>query len=268
LLHRLADPSSATYVFVGRPLTVGRDRYRGIFVKDSLLSRRVYDVIYNAMLTDRLGPGDRLNRRQVAEDLGVSVAPVLEAMTQLEWEGFLATTPRRGTIVSTVTANQVLGRFRLRIAIETQAARIYAGSRIRAQAARIRELAAELDATRRGTLQSVQGELRFHHSLVDCAGCPVLSDAFGQVMRHSLYYAAKKKLPHEPKRPEQMHVKLAEKLLKAGPDQADLLIRSHLEPWITLLAKAAAEEPSDHRRLDARGEVTRLTTRKKLRPGR
>jgi DNA-binding GntR family transcriptional regulator len=70
---------------------------------DSLLSNRVYEQLYGAMLDGRLRPGDRLNRRQVSVDLGVSVAPVLEAMTQLEWEGFLETSPRAGTLVRQVT---------------------------------------------------------------------------------------------------------------------------------------------------------------------
>jgi DNA-binding GntR family transcriptional regulator len=223
----------------------------------------VYEEIYRAMLTDRLGPGDRLNRREVAEDLGVSVAPVLEAMTQLEWEGFLATTPRRGTIVREVTVAQVLGRFHLRAAIEAQAARIYAGDLIRAEASRIRELAAAVDETRRGTLETVDEELRFHHALVDLAGCRVLSESFRQVMRHSLYYAAQKKIPHEPEPTERMHIVLVEKLLESGPEEADRLIRHHLQAWIDVLTKAAAEERVEGRRLDARGETTRIKARRK-----
>lgn len=229
-----------------------------------LLSRRVYDEIYNAMLTDRISPGDRLNRRQVAADLGVSVAPVLEALTQLEWEGFVVTTPRRGTIVKEVTVGQLLGRFHLRIAIEAEAARIYAGERIRAEAARIRGLAAALDATPRGTLESVRGELRFHHALVEIAGCDVLAEAFAQVMRHSLYYAAKRRLPQGPPRPVRMHVKLVEKLLVAGPEEADRVIRDHLAAWIDLLMKATDEESSARGGMP-RGESVRLEPRRKPR---
>lgn len=42
---------------------------------ENLLSQKVYRQLYDAMLDHRLRPGDRLNRRQVAHDLGVSVAP-------------------------------------------------------------------------------------------------------------------------------------------------------------------------------------------------
>ncbi len=231
----------------------------------SLLSQRVYDELYKAMLTDRLGPGDRLNRKQVAEDCGVSVAPVLEAMTQLEWEGFLVTSPRRGTMVRNVTASQVLGRFHVRIAIESQAARIYAGPRLVADAARIRELAAALDATPRRTWESVEAEMRFHRGLVDLAGNEVLSDTFNQVMRFSLYYAAKRVLPQGPPRPPREHIRLVERLLQCGPEEADREVRSHLEPWIELLTPLAAREPKEIPRVDTRGRPKRLKLRRKIR---
>jgi len=237
-------------------------------MQPSLLSQRVYDELYRAMLTDRLGPGDRLNRKQVAADYGVSVAPVLEAMTQLEWEGFLVTSPRRGTMVRAVTAAQVLGRFHLRIAIETQAARIYAGPRLAAEADRIRQLAAALDASPRDTPESVEAELRFHGGLVDLSGSEVLSDAFRQVMRFSLYYAAKRVVPQGPPRPPREHVRLVEHLLHGGPEEADREIRRHLEPWVELLTPLAAREPKNLPKVDARGRPKRLRPRRKIRAGR
>jgi len=234
-------------------------------MQKSPLSQRVYDELYGAMLSGRLGPGDRLNRRQVAEDLGVSVAPVLEAMTQLEWEGFLTTKPRRGTMVSDVTASALLGRFHLRVAIEAQAARIYAGPPIRAAAARVREMAAAVDGTPASTWQSVKAELRFHKGLVDVAANRVLSEAFEQVMRHGLYYAAKRLLPAGPPRHPHLHERLVEKLLRADAEEADRLVRLHLDPWIALLTQAAAEEPGGGEMPDPRGKTTRLKSRKKLR---
>ena len=45
----------------------------------SSLASRVYDDILNRILTGQLAPGEIFNRRQTAAELGVSVAPVLEA---------------------------------------------------------------------------------------------------------------------------------------------------------------------------------------------
>lgn len=212
-------------------------------MQSTLLSQRVYEEIYEAMLANRLGPGDRLNRRQVAADLGVSVAPVLEAMTQLEWEGFLETSPRRGTVVKRITARHALGRFRLRQAIEAEAARSYAGSVIRRQREPLLKLARRLDASKRGSLANWRMEVELHDLLVQLADCPVLHETFTHVMRHSLYHAAHELLPKIPHRGQDVHSILIEALAAATPTRAEALIREHLAPWITALEEAAVAEP-------------------------
>lgn len=214
-------------------------------MQSTLLSRRVYDEIYEAMLANRLGPGDRLNRRQVAADLGVSVAPVLEAMTQLEWEGFLETSPRRGTIVKKITARHSLGRFRLRQAIEVEAARSYAGEPVRRRREALLKIARRLDASKPGSLANWRAEVEFHEGLVQAADCPVLFESFTHVMRHSLYHAAQKLLPSLPARAADIHSRLIEGLTKTTPDKAEQLVRQHLAPWIAALEQAAADESPD-----------------------
>ena len=211
---------------------------------DTLLSQKVYDQLYAALLDHRLKPGDRLNRRQVAEDLGVSVAPVLEAMTQLEWEGFLRTSPRVGTVVSGVTARQVLGKFRLRQAIEAEAARLAAGEPLAAVREQLERLAAKADAARSWSLANFKSEVAFHEALVAAAGCAELSAAFGQVMRHSLFHSAHDLLPDLPERTAGMHAKLVTGLVRADADMAERLVRGHLEPSIKALERAVTREPA------------------------
>jgi DNA-binding GntR family transcriptional regulator len=211
-------------------------------MQSTLLSYRVYEQLYEAMLTNRLAPGDRLNRRQVAADLGVSVMPVLEAMTQLEWEGFLETSPRRGTIVKPITAAQSLGRFHVRQALEVEAARLYAGEPIRKVKDKLLKVARKLDATEVGSLANWRAEVELHDLLVEQARCPVLYESFTHVMRHGLYHAANNLLPEVPGRAAHVHSQLIEKLAKASPAQAEALIREHLAPWIVALTTAAEKE--------------------------
>jgi DNA-binding GntR family transcriptional regulator len=214
-------------------------------MQSTLLSNRVYEQLYEAMLTNRLVPGDRLNRRQVAADLGVSVMPVLEAMTQLEWEGFLETSPRRGTVVRPITASQALGRFHVRQALEVEAARLYAGEPIRQAREKLLKVARRLDATEVRSLANFRAEVEFHDLLVEQARSPVLYEAFTHVMRHSLYHAANRLLPEVPGRSAHLHSRLVEALAKASPEQADTLIREHLSPWIEKLTAAAASEATE-----------------------
>jgi len=235
---------------------------------DTLLSQKVYDQLYAALLDHRLKPGDRLNRRQVAEDLGVSVAPVLEAMTQLEWEGFLRTSPRVGTIVSGVTARQVLGKFRLRQAIEVEAARLAAGGPFAAIRGKLEKLAAKADAARSWSLANFKTEVAFHEAVVATAGCPELSAAFSQVMRHGLFHAAHDLLPDLPERTPGMHAKLVAALARADADAAERLVRDHLARPIAALTAAAAGEPEDVERAAVVGRAAAVRLRRRRSPAR
>lgn len=230
---------------------------------DALLSQKVYDQLYAALLDHRLKPGDRLNRRQVAEDLGVSVAPVLEAMTQLEWEGFLRTSPRVGTIVSGVTARQVLGKFRLRQAIEVEAARLAAGEPFAEARGRLEQLAAKADAARSWSLANFKSEVAFHEALVATAGCGELSAAFSQVMRHSLFHAAHDLLPDMPERTPGMHARLVAGLARADADAAERLVREHLARPIAALTAAAAAEPAASRPQGVIGRAAAVRLRRR-----
>ena len=82
------------------------------------LSRTVFNTLLNKFLRNKLVPGDILNRRELALELGVSVAPVLEALLQLENEGFVESFPRKGTLVKPVREEDVYGQLMLREAIE------------------------------------------------------------------------------------------------------------------------------------------------------
>jgi len=221
----------------------------------TLLSQQVYDQLYDAFLDHRLKPGDRLNRRQVAEDLGVSVAPVLEAMTQLEWEGFLRTSPRVGTIVNGVTARQVLGKFRLRQAIEVEAARLAAGGAFSDVRAKLERLAAKADGARSWSLANFKTEVAFHEAVVAASGCRELSAAFSQVMRHGLFHAAHDLLPDLPERTPGMHARLLAGLCRADADAAERLIRAHLARPIAALTEAAGQEPVVEERPAITGRV-------------
>jgi DNA-binding GntR family transcriptional regulator len=71
------------------------------------LRRRATDALRTAIVDGRLQPGDRLKEVELAEQLGISRAPVREALRQLEHEGLVASSPYRGTEVLGVSQDEV-----------------------------------------------------------------------------------------------------------------------------------------------------------------
>lgn len=202
---------------------------------DGLLSGKVYDWLLTSLLTRRLKPGDRLNRRQVAEEVGVSLAPASEAMQRLEAEGFLETVGRRGTIVRRIDPEEVRGRLILREALEAQAARMYCGQPVVDQQAKLLRLARPVDNSDAQTVQNWRAEIRFHRGLVELANCGVLLTAFDHLMRHSLFHAVNELLPPLVlKQVPDRHQQLVRQLQTDDSDEAERIIREHIQARMKL----------------------------------
>ena len=75
----------------------------GVKEKDQVVGH-----IVNLVLTGKLRSGDRLDRNEIAEELGLSRAPVQEAVVQLEHDGILSTRYHRGAYVERFDHQTVL----------------------------------------------------------------------------------------------------------------------------------------------------------------
>jgi DNA-binding GntR family transcriptional regulator len=75
----------------------------GIKEKDQVVSH-----VVNLVLTGKLRSGDRLDRNEIAEQLGLSRVPIQEAVVQLEHDGVLSTRYHRGAFIERFDADSVL----------------------------------------------------------------------------------------------------------------------------------------------------------------
>ncbi len=194
--------------------------------KDSL-TKTVYEKLISMFLNHELVPGDVLNRRALATALGVSVAPVLEALVQLEMEGFVESMPRRGTIVRGVREKDVLEHLIVREALECRAARIYAGDPLHVNYEELMEFAATLDQSEPTSLQHMKDEIRFHASLVNLAGLQLLTREFVRIIRIGSFCNINR-INSQSWTMKQQHTKLLDDLIKANELQAEEIIRDHL----------------------------------------
>lgn len=129
-----------------------------------------------AIIDGELRPGGRVTQDEVAERVGVSIAPVREALRVLEQEGQLTYLPRRGYFVTELRIADLEEIYELRRVLEERAvraalphidddalARIMIAAKDCADAAEVADVVAELAANR-----------RFHFAIFEPAEQPYL----------------------------------------------------------------------------------------------
>ena len=77
-----------------------------------------------SIIRRELPPGQKLTEPELSARLGISRTPIREAFRQLESEGFLTVIPRRGAVVSTITAREIEEFYELKSLLEGYAARM------------------------------------------------------------------------------------------------------------------------------------------------
>jgi DNA-binding GntR family transcriptional regulator len=69
---------------------------------------QVVAFILNQVLTGKLRTGDRVDRNEIARELGISRVPIQEAIVQLEHDGVLSTRYHRGAFVERFDEDSIL----------------------------------------------------------------------------------------------------------------------------------------------------------------
>src|SRR5919108_340195 len=123
-----------------------------------------------------LKPGERLVETQLAARLGVSRAPLREALKALEANGIVESRRGRGTYVREVTAEEVEHMLVVRSVLEGLAARLYAVSATPAMIDQLADLNERIEeAARAGeTIEWRRLDWSFHEQICAFSGNPFL----------------------------------------------------------------------------------------------
>jgi len=86
------------------------------------LRERIVAFVKDSIINGRLKPGERVPEHEIAENFGISRTPIREAFRQLESEGFITVIPRKGAVVSPITAKDVSEFYAIKSLLEGYAA--------------------------------------------------------------------------------------------------------------------------------------------------
>jgi DNA-binding GntR family transcriptional regulator len=145
------------------------------------MAAEVYQVLRQRILMGELQPGAQVRPEHIAQELGVSRTPVMEAINRLAHEELVALRPSRGTFVSDFCAERVIALFDVRLMMEHFSAEPGMRRVTREDVGRLARLLDEEERLIAGDTVSdflVWHRLNreFHQACIDLAGNIVLSD--------------------------------------------------------------------------------------------
>lgn len=87
------------------------------------LDQKVYQILKSMIIERQLLPGDKIPQEKLAEELGISRTPLVNALKFLEHEKLIQSIPRRGFFVRLFSLKEMISIFELREVLEGLSAR-------------------------------------------------------------------------------------------------------------------------------------------------
>ncbi|MDR1824751.1 MAG: GntR family transcriptional regulator [Bifidobacteriaceae bacterium] len=148
-----------------------------IGINRRLLSDQVYDLVLTSILDGSRAPGSRVVESEIARQLGVSQAPVREAVKRLVHAGLLVSIPRNGSYVTEISPDEMGVSRELRGEIEAIGASIATGLVEQSDLAGLRDIVSQMaTAIERDDWAAFRSlDVEFHRTVVGIAGVGILS---------------------------------------------------------------------------------------------
>jgi DNA-binding GntR family transcriptional regulator len=201
-----------------------------------VLRQEVCDELRQAILAGDLAPGTRVLEVQIATSMGVSRAPVREALRQLEQEGLIEFYPHRGAVVVGVPEDEIDVIYQLRATIEEEAISRVCANATPEAIERLEDCLAEIKGVRkeRDMAKIAEADLRFHRALVELSGFQLLLRIWSSLdgmVRARTYLAMSDRAPGRDFLVESgvdSHAALVEAIKNGSQKQAARAAREHV----------------------------------------
>ena len=211
------------------------------------LDQRVYCQLKSMILDQTLQSGSKIYQKKLAEDLGVSRTPLVNALKKLEQEYLITAIPQKGFYVRGFSKEAMVYIFELREVLEGLAARRASLCITDDQIQQLQNLFTGLKkAEAFGSVEKYAKEdRRFHHFLIKISGDDLLSSILETYRVITFSHMAKFRggLARPPQETLPEHLTIVEAIIKKDPEMAEQLVRLHFKRSRARLIQSLEEEP-------------------------
>jgi DNA-binding GntR family transcriptional regulator len=203
-----------------------------------ILREQVRDLLLTRVMSGFYAPGERLVETRIAQELGISQAPLREALRDLEQLGCVVHEPFRGCSVRELSIADLLEAFPVRSALEGVAARLAAEQITDDELERLGALIEEMRAAAAAgdPIAESAADSAFHATIVEVARNAVLSRQWEQLQPHARTFISLT-LPSSDGGPvADRHVPILDALARRDPAAAAQAMHDHLSEVAARLA--------------------------------
>lgn len=197
----------------------------------SVLREQVKELIIERILDGTYQPGQRVVELALTQELGVSQAPVREALRDLEAMRFIESQPYRGARVRQVSREELAEMYPVRAVLEELAGQMAAP---RIDDGNLRQLEAELanmlHAARGGDQHDLLvHDARFHEIVMEAAGNTALLDCWSGLCIEAYTLVSLVRSHHDLVAIANTHVPILDALRQHDGALAGKVLRQHIE---------------------------------------
>jgi DNA-binding GntR family transcriptional regulator len=196
------------------------------------LDHKVYRQVKSMILEQKLKPGTKIYQEKLANDLGISRTPLVNALKKLEQERLITAIPRRGFYVRRFSKQEMIRIFELREVLEGLAARRASLQISDEQVQKIQGFfkGLKLSNNTKSVERYAKEDRRFHNFLIELGGDELLSGILETYSIITMSYLGgfRAGLVRVPRETFHEHRAIIEAIMKKDPDQAEQAARLHL----------------------------------------
>ena len=211
----------------------------------STTAQHALDALRRAIVAGELRPGTRIGQEEFAQQLGVSIAPVREALRILEQEGQVTYLPRRGYFVTALEIVDLEEIYALRALLEARAARHALASLDEHELERIALAARDfVDAVDAGDVAAeLEANRRFHLAILDAPDQPHTMRVIRQLWDSTeAYRALYYNLEHERRSAVSAHDRILEALRERDAERLVAELAAHRDRALAVLREVLAPD--------------------------
>ena len=216
--------------------------------KHQNLDQQVYQAVKLMIIERKLTPGAKIIQDKLAQELGVSRTPLVNALKKLEHEKIVAAIPRRGFFVRLFTKQEMVQIFELREVLEGLIARRVAAQITDMEITTLRHFFSDFqqDEQLKDLKQYAHEDRHFHSFLIEVGGKGFLADILEtyNILTLSYQMIAQEGLVRAPQETLPEHLAIIDAISRRDTVEAETRIRRHLQTSREQLLKSIEDDLS------------------------